>query len=275
MAVSLSDHLMSVLPELRYLPSVKRVLVRVAGDLVADTQRPMLVWEPKRVVASYAVPETDVSARLVEANPVSAVSGFTKFGDHSPPVYDPRVPFAVHTAVGQPLTVRTGRHLREGAGFRLKDPALAGYVVLDFAAFDWWEEDEPIVGHPRDPLHRIDVRRSSRTVRVEHDGAVLAETHHARLLFEGTFPMARYYLPPEDVGVPLLPGTVASTCAYKGRATHYTAMVGKKTLTDIAWSYEEPLDDARDVEGLVCFYQERLDLVIDGQRIERVRTPWS
>lgn len=275
MTVCLSDHVMSVLPALRYLPSVKRVVVRMDGDMVADTQRPMLVWEPKRVVASYAVPETDVTAELIEANPVSPSAGFTKFGDNSPPVYDPRVPFAVHTADGQPLTVRTGGHVREGAGFRLTDPALAGYVVLDFAAFDWWEEDEPIVGHPRDPLHRIDIRRSSRSVRIEHDGAVLAETDHARLLFEGTFPMARYYLPREDVRVPLLPGTISSTCAYKGHATHYTAMVGNEPLTDIAWSYEDPLDDARDVAGLVCFYQERLDLVVDGQRIERVRTPWS
>ena len=266
---------MSVLSDLRYLPSPKRVLVRMDGDLVADTQWPVLVWEPKRVVASYAVPETDVTAELVEVDPVGATAAFTTFDDASPPVYDPRVPFAVHTADGRPLTVRCGGNVREGAAFRPTDPALAGYVVLDFAAFDWWEEDEPIVGHPRDPLHRIDVRRSSRSIRIEHEGVVLAETDRASLLFEGTFPMPRYYLPREDVRVPLLPGTISTTCAYKGHATHLTAMVGDQPLTDIAWSYEDPLDDARDVSGLICFYQERLDLVVDGRRVERVRTPWS
>src|SRR4051794_9785327 len=269
MAVSLSDHVLSVLDELRYIPSLKRVLVRMDGDLVADTQRPVLVWEPKRVVASYAVPEADVSAELIAADPDNTTARFTKFDDAAPPVYDPRVPFTVHTADGLPLTVRSGDHVREGAAFRLTDPALDGYVVLDFAAFDWWEEDEPIVGHPRDPLHRIDVRRSSRSVRIEHDGVVLAETNRARLLFEGTFPMPRYYLPREDVRVPMVPGTISTTCAYKGHATHLTAMVGDEPLTDVAWTYEDPLDDARDVAGLVCFYQERLDLVVDGRRTER------
>lgn len=277
MAVSLSDHVMSVLPELRYIPSVKRVVVHMDGAFVAATQRPMLVWEPKRVVPSYAVPETDVNAELVDAEPAPASSpaASSHFGAGSPPVLDPRIPFAVHTAAGEPLTVRAGGHQRDGAAFRLTDPALEGYVVLDFAAFDWSEEDEPIVGHPRDPLHRIDVRRSSRSVRVEHNGVVLAETRHPRILFEGTFPMARYYLPREDVRVPLVPGTISTTCAYKGHATHYTAVVGDRELTDIAWSYEDPLDDARAVAGLVCFYQERLDLIVDGQRLERPQTPWS
>ncbi len=271
MAVSLSDHLMAVLPELRYQSSPKQVLVRMDGELVADTRQPMLVWEPKRVVASYAVPESDVAATLVESD----AAGDSTIGDRRPPVYDPRVPFAVHTAEGQPLTVRTDRQVREAAAFRLADPALAGYVVLDFAAFDWWEEDEPIVGHPRDPLHRIDVRRSSRSVRIEHGAVLLVETERARLLFEGTFAMPRYYLPREDVQVELRPGTIATTCAYKGHATHWTAMVGDQSLTNIAWGYEDPLDDARDVAGMICFYQERLDFVIDGERLDRPLTPWS
>ena len=78
------------------------------------------------------------------------------------------MPFAVHTAEGEPL--RSPAADRTGAGFRLDDPDLADYVILDFDGFDWLEEDEPIVGHPRDPFHRIDVRRSSRRVRIEHEG---------------------------------------------------------------------------------------------------------
>ena len=195
------------------------------------------------------------------------------FGADSPPLLDPSVPFAVHTAEGEPRTVSTPAG--NGQAFRLSDPDLAGYVVLDFDAFDWWEEDEPIVGHPRDPFHRIDVRRSSRRIRIEHHGVVLAETDRAHLLFEGTFPLARYYLPRQDVQVELRPGTLQTTCAYKGHATHYSVQVGDEELPNIAWSYQDPLDDATGVRGLISFYQERLDVVLDGTRVERVRTPWS
>jgi uncharacterized protein (DUF427 family) len=277
MAVSLSDHLMGVLPELRFQPSPKRVLVRLDGEPVADTLRPMLVWEPKRIVASYAVPESDISATLTPAEtpaPQDVPRG-VQFGRGGPPLLDPSVPFDVHSSEGERLTVRAGDAQREAAAFRLHDADLTGYVVLDFDAFDWWEEEEPIVGHPRDPLHRIDIRRSSRSVRIEHEGVVLAETDRAKLLFEGTFPMPRYYLPREDVRVELRPGTIDTTCAYKGHATHWTAVVGEQLLPNIAWSYEDPLDDARDVAGMVCFYQERLDFVVDGQRLDRPRTPWS
>jgi uncharacterized protein (DUF427 family) len=181
----------------------------------------------------------------------------------------------VHTAEGESLTVDTTTDRRDGAAFRLTDADLNGYVVFDFEAFDWWEEDEPIVGHPRDPFHRVDVRPSSRTVRFEHDGHVLAESDRCRLLFEGAFPLPRYYLPREDVHVELLPGSLHTTCAYKGHAAHYSAQVADEELADIAWSYDEPLDDATRVRGLISFYQERLDLFVDDARVERVRTPWS
>jgi uncharacterized protein (DUF427 family) len=75
--------------------------------------------------------------------------------------------------------------------------------------------------------------------------------------------------------VELRPGTLQTTCAYKGHATHYSVQVGDEELPNIAWSYQDPLDDATGVRGLISFYQERLDVVLDGTRVERVRTPWS
>lgn len=276
MAVSLAQHLMGVLPELRFQPTSKRVRVELDGIEVADTTRPMLIWEPMRIVPSYAVPEDDISAVLEPAAdappPEYHAAGF---GDDSPPLLTPAVPFAVHTAAGQALTVRTSSGRRHGAAFRPADPQLDGYVVLDFPAFTWREEDEPIVGHPRDPFHRIDVRPTSRSVVIEHQGHLLAQSSRARLLFEGTFPLARYYLPRDDVRVDLLPSTLQTTCAYKGHAIHYSVRVDGQELPDIAWSYEDPLDDAKPVRGLVSFYQERLDLSVDGERVARVRTPWS
>jgi uncharacterized protein (DUF427 family) len=269
MAELFAARLDSALPQLRYQPTLKRVRVRLGTDLVVDTTRAVLVWEPKRVVASYAIPEDELLIAPQPAPP-AATPDYQPvgFGD-GPPILDPSVPFAVHTADGEAVTVGTGD------GFRLRDPDLAGYVILDFDGFQWWEEDEPIVGHPREPFHRIDVRQSSRRVRIEHDGHVLAESDRPALLFEGIFPLPRFYLPREDVVATLGPGELRTTCAYKGHATHYDVTAGDETLPNMAWSYEDPLDDAIPVAGRVSFYQERLDLWVDGEKVERVRTPWS
>ena len=117
---------------------------KLGPDTALDSTRAMLVWEPRRVVPSYAVPAEDIQA---EVSPAPATNGSV------PGVLHPRIPFAVHTAEGEPVSIAD----RAGAGFRLADEDLAGYVVLDFDAFDeWLEEDEPTEGHPlayADPLH--------------------------------------------------------------------------------------------------------------------------
>ena len=162
-----------------------------------------------------------------------------------------------------------------GAAFRAHDPDLAGYVVLDFAAFDeWWEEDARNVAHPRDPFHRVDVLPSSRTVRLEIDGTELATSGRPTLLFETMLP-TRYYLRREEVAVPLLPSATTSMCAYKGQASYSSVSVGGTELRDIAWTYEDPLAEAAGVTGLVAFFDERIDVVLDGERRPRPVTPWS
>jgi uncharacterized protein (DUF427 family) len=276
MAVSMERQMWSALDEVRYQPTPKRVRVGAGDAEVADTTRALLVWEPRRVVPSYAVPIADVIATLRPAAAAATPDHEPlSFGPDWPTVLDPSIPFAVHTAPGDPLDVVPGDRAIPAAAFRIDDPDLGDHVVLDFDAFDWWEEDEPIVSHPRDPFHRIDVRRSSRLVRLEHDGHVLAESTRCRMLFEGVFPLVRYYMPRDDVRVDLRETDHRTTCAYKGQATHYSATVGDHELDAIAWSYEEPLDDALAVQSLVCFYQERLDLTVDGRPVERIRTPWS
>jgi uncharacterized protein (DUF427 family) len=232
--------------ELRYEPVEKRV----RADAVVDSTRAILVWEPRRVVPSYAVPLGDISVALHRAPAADAETAG---------VLHPGIPFGVHTAAGEPVSIEE----RVGAGFRLADEQLAGYVVLDFTAFDaWFEEDEQIFGHPRDPYHRVDVRQSARSVRIEVDGEVLAETTRTRLLFETNLPL-RFYLPREDVRGELAPGTRAGTyCAYKGRASYWT-LNGHE---DIAWSYEDPLPDAAAITGLVAFWDERVDVHLDGTK---------
>jgi uncharacterized protein (DUF427 family) len=87
--------------------------------------------------------------------------------------------------------------------------------------------------------------------------------------------MARYYLPRDAVRVPLVPGTLQTTCAYKGHATHWTVEAAGLRLPDIAWSYERPEPDAVPVAGYLSFYTERLDVYVAGELVRRVRTPWS
>jgi uncharacterized protein (DUF427 family) len=284
MSARMRDFLINGFDELRREPIAKRIRAVHAGGTVVDTTRAVLVWEPRRVVPSYAVPVDDLRGELLPGQPAgagtsgagAADAGGVRLPDVTDrPVLDPSIPFAVHTTPGQVVTVRAGGQDRPGAGFRPADPDLAGYVVLDFRAFDAWnEEDEPNVGHPRDPFHRIDVLPSSRPVRLELDGHLLAESSRPALLFETMLPM-RYYLPREDIRAELIPSSTTTYCAYKGRASYWSAAVGGRVIPDVAWAYTEPLHDATQVRGLIAFFDERLDLTLDGRRRERPVTPWS
>ena len=264
MSVRVRELLFRELGELRYEPIDKRIRATLGGATVVDSTRALLVWEPKRIVPSYAIPVADVRGALAPA-PAAGGEAVDAPRLAGRPVYDPSVPFAVHTAPGEPVMVGGA------AGFRLADPELADHVVLDFAAFDaWYEEDERNLGHPRDPFHRIDIVHSSRHVVVSEAGRTLADSARPILLFEPPLPV-RYYLPPEDVATDLLaPSDTASTCAYKGRAS-YLALDGR----DIAWLYLEPLREAAEVTGRIAFFNERVDITVDGEPAARPETPWS
>jgi uncharacterized protein (DUF427 family) len=254
----MQDLLAQARGQLRHEPIEKRVRADIGGNTIVDSTRAILVWEPRRVVPSYAVPVGDVQAELTEA---PATSGQAKGALH------PGIPFSVHTAEGEPVSIDD----RVGAGFRLADADLAGYVVLDFAAFDdWYEEDERIAGHPRDPYHRVDVRQSARPVRIEVAGEVVAETTQARLLFETQLP-TRFYIPREDIRSELQPGDRRTYCPYKGGASYWSLDAGGRRREDIAWSYEQPLPDAVAIAALVAFWDERVDVFLDGEKHEQAR----
>jgi len=209
----------------------KRVRVFVAGQLVADTRRPMLVWE-KPYYPTYYLPAADVVAEVTPA------------GD-----------------------VVVGDRVVRGAATRLDD-----LVRLDFAAMDeWLEEDEPIYVHPRDPYKRVDVLASSRHVEVLVDGVRVADSRQPRILFETSLP-PRYYLPLPDVRMDLLtPSDTRTSCPYKGTADYWH--VGEHR--DIVWIYRTPLPESQKVTGLACFYNEKVDLVVDGEPQERPSSPFS
>jgi uncharacterized protein (DUF427 family) len=139
------------------------------------------------------------------------------------------------------------------------------------AADEWLEEDEELLGHARDPFHRIDALRTSRHVVVSLNGEPLADTRNAVALFETRLP-TRWYIPRDDVVAELTRNDEhRTTCAYKGHATHWD-VAGEKA---IAWSYELPLNDAAPVRSMIAFYNERVDIEVDGEQEQRPRTQWS
>lgn len=278
MSSRVRDVLMQRLPEMRHEPTTKRVRAQLDGRAVVDSTRAVLVWEPRRVVPTYAVPAEDVHAQIVaapeRAHQADPSSGFASDFARVP-VLDPRIPFDVHTAEGEPVEIRVDGSERDVAGFRPSDPELSGLVVLDFAGFDTWlEEDDEIVSHPHDPYSRIDVRRTSRHIELRLDGQKLADTTRASMVFETMLPV-RYYIPREDVVAKLTPSPTVTYCAYKGKASYWSADVGGRTETDLAWTYEDPLDDVAMLPGYVAFFDERVDVVVDGVGRERPVTPWS
>ena len=150
------------------------------------------------------------------------------------------------------------------------------HVAFDWNVMDsWFEEDEEVFVHPRDPYKRVDALRSSRRVRVEIDGVTVAESSHPTLLFETGLP-ARYYLPQPDVRMDMLtPTDTVTHCPYKGTARYWSVRVGDRALDDIAWSYPTPLPESIKVAGLVAFYNEKVDIWVDDELETRPKTPFS
>ncbi|MFI6514062.1 DUF427 domain-containing protein [Spirillospora sp. NPDC050679] len=232
----------------------RRVRAYLGGRLVADTVRPVLVWEVP-YYPTYYIPLADVRAELVPDGP----------GRRSPSRGD-------STA----YTVRVdGTEAPGGAARYTESPVeeLRGLVRLDWNAMDaWFEEDQEVFVHPRDPYTRVDVLPSSRHVRVEVDGVTVAESGGPRLLFETGLP-TRYYLPKTHVRMDLLePSDTVTRCPYKGTAEYWSIRAGGAVHKDLAWSYAAPLPESRGVEGLVAFYDEEVDVYVDGVLQERPRT---
>lgn len=258
MAVQLENRAWRELSETRVTRSPWRLRGLVGGVDVIDTRRALLVWEPRRVTPAFAVPVEDVEGALESAGTPRALTD----AESNRPVLDPSIPFDAHTVLGEALKIHTGAGIPIDA-FRIEDPQLEGFVVVDFDGLDWFEEETPLVSHPRDPYHRIDVRTTAAHVVMSLDGVVVVDTNDARLLGETMLPL-RWYVDADAVRVPLEDSATTSACAYKGLAAYRSARVGDRLVRDLFWTYGHPLSDARDVQGLLGVYAERLDVVVDG-----------
>jgi uncharacterized protein (DUF427 family) len=231
----------------RVEPGEKRVRAYLGGELVADTTRPLLFWE-KPYYPTYYFHSADVRTELLSPDGGLA---------HSPSRGD-----------GHTLTVRAGGKTVAGGALRLEQSPfeeLRDTIRLDWDAMDaWFEEDEQVFTHPRDPYTRVDIASSSRHVRVEVDGMTIAESSRPTVLFETNLPV-RYYVPRTHVRMDLLTPTESSShCPYKGRAEYWSLRLGEAEQADLAWSYPTPLPESQKIAGLICFYAERVDLYVDG-----------
>ena len=239
----------SMTPEVRGRVRVeqgaKRIRGFIGGELVVETFRPLLVWE-KPQYPTYYFPIADVRAELLSEE------GHTS---HSPSRGDAEV-----------MTVNAGGTSRPGAALRYdRSPfdSLRGTVRFEWDAIDaWFEEDEQVFTHARDPYTRVDILPSSRYVRVEADGVVIAESYKPTLLFETRLPV-RYYLPKTDVKMELFtPSDSVTHCPYKGEA-EYWSLKHDDLAGDVAWSYRTPLPESQKVAGLIAFYSEKVDIYVD------------
>lgn len=241
--------------------SPRRVRAVFNGETVVDSRRAKLMHE-QGLLPIYYFPEEDLRADLLEP---------TDHTTHCP-----------YKGDASYRSVRVGDRTAENAVWHYPapmqgaPPLLAGHAAMYFRSMDhWYEEDEEIFVHPRDPYHRVDVLQSSRSVRVSLNGETVAASDRPRILFETGLP-PRYYLPPEAVSEGFLrPSDRKTDCPYKGRASYYSVEAGGETAEDVVWYYPEPIPAVAPIKDLLCFFNERVDLEVDGERLERPRTQWS
>lgn len=241
--------------------SPRRVRVVFGGETIADSNRALLLREA-RCLPVYYFSEEDVRTDLMQAS------------EHRT-----RCPYK---GVAAYWTLRAGAKSAESAAWSYTDPLHACATIKNHYAFEWsamdawFEEEEEIFVHPRDPYKRVDAIRSARHVRVIVAGETVADTRRPTLVFETNHPV-RYYIPLEDIRCELLtPSETVSRCPYKGIASYWSVRAGGKNYLDLAWSYREPIPECPKIKELVCFFQEReAVIVVDGEELPQLRTKWS
>jgi uncharacterized protein (DUF427 family) len=240
------------LPErvLYFEDSGRRVRVLFNGHTVADSRRVKLLHETGQIPV-YCFPEADVRTDLLRPS---------EHMDRS-----------LHKGVESRWSLVVGDRIADAAAWSYPDPPESARFLRGFYAFEWdrmdawYEEDEQVFVHARDPYHRVDVRNSSRHVRVLIDGELVAETRRPRLVFETGLP-TRYYIPREDVRVDQLEHSDRHTgCPYKGTASYCSVRTSRRLVRDVVWYYPEPLAEAVQIRNLLAFYNERVVLEVDEQ----------
>lgn len=233
--------------QLTYEPTERWVRGTIGDTTVVDSRRAVLVWEPGQAVPAYAFPGEDVRTDLLVP---AAEAGW----------YDLELGGRRYRQLVRTWPAAELDGLLTFDWFRREEPGVE----------HWYEEAEEVFVHPRDPYKRVDAIPSSRHVVVRVDGHVVADTVRPVLVFETRLPV-RYYIPPADVDVsPLAESELVTRCPYKGTARYWS--VGGR---DIVWSYPDPLAAVGAIAGLMAFYNEVVDIEVDGVAQERPHSEFS
>ncbi len=249
------DYPRSPVPVGHVEPVPRRIRALAGGAVVLDTSAARYVWEIAPY-PQYYVPRADVDDALLVDEGVDEDRALGK---------------------ARRYALRVGDETRSRAAWVPLDGELADTVRFRWSALDaWFEEDEEVFVHPRSPYSRVDAVRAERSVRVEVDGVLLAEATSAVLVFETGLP-TRYYLPRTALNLDVLePSDTVTACPYKGRTgAYWSARAGGTVHRDLAWSYDFPTRELTPIAGLVAFYNEKVDLTVDGRRLERPVTSFS
>ena len=246
---------------LEFLPSPKRIRATFEGETIVDSTAALIMRESHHVPVYY-FPQADIRMDLMRPT------------DHTS--YCPFKGEATYHSLA------VGERTAENVMWAYQEPYaesidITGYGGFYWNAMDaWFEEDEEVFVHARDPRVRIDILASSRPVRVVLGGATVAETSRARFLFETGMP-TRYYLPPDDVAMDRLqPSDSRTACPYKGRASYHSAKIGDQTFEDVVWTYPDPVRESAPIKGYLCFFNERVDdIFVDGEAVAKATTKWS
>lgn len=225
----------------------KRTRTYLGGLAVGDTTSPLLVWE-HRYFPQYYIPKSDVSMDNLIVN--GKTKTFPNLG------------------TAQYFDVVVGERTAASAAWAFPDSdivELREAIRFEWSAMDaWFEEDEEVVVHARDPYTRLDALASSRHIQVAINGFTVADSHNSRMLFETGMP-TRYYLPKTDVRMDLIRETDGEThCPYKGTADTLSMEVDGKLVENIAWTYAKPLAESQPIVSLVSFLNEKVDIYVDG-----------
>jgi uncharacterized protein (DUF427 family) len=254
----MSDDPRTIVPVDHVEPVPRRLRAVLSGRLVLDTTRALYVWE-RPAYPQYYVPVADLDATVL---------------------VDERQAEVTPRGTARRFGLRVGEVARPGSVQVFAEPCLdriADTARLEWAALDaWFEEDEEVFVHPRSPYTRVDALRSTRTVRVELGGVVLAESTSPVMVFETGLP-TRYYLDRTAVYFDHLePSDTVTACPYKGRTSGYWSVrVGDELHADLAWAYNFPTRQLLPIAGLIAFYNEKVDIVLDGRRLDRPNTNFS
>jgi uncharacterized protein (DUF427 family) len=254
----MNDYPAMIVPVNHVEPVPRRVRAYLGAEKVLDTTRALYVWEWPHY-PQYYVPAADIRPGLLTSEGHTQRTGRGVAELHG-------------LRAGEAHRPRAARLITESA-----IDALRGTVRFEWAALDaWFEEDEQVFVHPRSPYVRVDALRSNRPVRVELDGVVLADSASPVMVFETGLP-TRYYVSRTDVRFEHLiaSGTVTS-CPYKGTTSGYWSVrAGEMVHKDLAWAYDFPTRQLQPITGMVAFYNEKVDTLVDGQLLDRPHTHFS